>query len=373
MILFGLLAGLSAALGVWQWAAACRFPLHRRTDPSSPSPAITILKPLKGADAFTERCLESWFQQTHPGPVQLLFGIVSEDDPAGAIVRRLIAAHPQTDALLVVCAETRGANAKVSKLIQLHRHSKHPFVVVSDADVLVPPDLLTNVSSFMSDDQVGMVSSPYQLANPQTAAMRCEAVAVNADFWSQVLQSNTLKPMDFALGAVMLMRREALEASGGFNAIADCLADDYQLGHRIVKAGWRSVLCPVVAECWDPPQGWIAVWKHQLRWARTIRVCQPAPYFLSILSNATLWPLLWLAASPRPWVGWTVTGLLLLRIVLALDLQSRLTRHRGHLLWFWMVPAKDLFQVAVWIGAFLGNTIEWRGRRMRLRRDGTMQ
>jgi ceramide glucosyltransferase len=231
---------------------------------------------------------------------------------------------------------------------------------------------LVKTVSFLSAEQTGIVSCPYQLAKPQTAAMHCEAVAINADFWSQVLQSNTLKPMDFALGAVMLMRREALDASGGFTAIADCLADDYQLGHRIVKAGWRSVLCPVVVECWDPPQGWIEVWKHQLRWARTIRVCQPVPYFFSILSNAAVWPLLWLVVGPRPWVTWTVAALILLRVVLALDLQSRLTRSRGHLMWFWMVPVKDLLHVVVWIGAFLGSTVEWRGRRMLLRRDGTM-
>jgi len=372
MILFGSLAGLSVALGVWQWAAAGRFPLHRRAAVPSTAPAITILKPLKGADAFTGRCLESWFQQDHPGAVQLLFGVASEEDPACAVVRRLIAAHPTADARLVICPENLGVNAKVSKLIQLQRHVAHPFIVVSDADVLVPPDLLTHAVSLMAEEETGMVSCPYQLANPRTVAMRWEAVAVNADFWSQVMQSNALKPMDFALGAVMLMRREALDAMGGFAAIANCLADDYQLGHRMVKAGWRSVLCPVVVECWDPPQSWMAVWKHQLRWARTIRVCQPAPYFFSILSNATLWPLLWVVALPLPWVRWTVAGLLVLRIALAVDLQARLTRGRGHLPWFWMVPVKDLLQVLVWLGAFLGNTIEWRGRRMRLQQDGTM-
>ena len=126
--------------------------------------------------------------------------------------------------------------------------------------------------------------------------MRCEAIAINADFWSQVLQAASLKPLDFALGAVMLTRRKLLAEIGGFTVLANCLADDYQLGHRIAQNGHRIALCPVVVECWHPPMNWYGVWKHQLRWARTIRVCQPVPYFFSILSNATLWPLLWLIA-----------------------------------------------------------------------------
>src|SRR5439155_5279034 len=107
-----------------------------------------------------------------------------------------------------------------------------------------------------------------------------------------------LKPLDFALGAVMVIRREQLEEIGGFRALVECLADDYQLGNRIARLGLRLAISPVIAECWSAPMGWRAVWKHQLRWARTIRVCQPLPYFFSILSNGTLWPLLWLIAFP---------------------------------------------------------------------------
>ena len=109
--------------------------------------------------------------------------------------------------------------------------------------------------------------------------MRCEAVAINADFWSQVLQAATLKPPDFALGAVMLTRRTLLAETGGFPALANCLADDYQLGHRLARNGHRIVLSPVVVDCWNAPMNWRGVWKHQLRWARTIRTCRPAAVF----------------------------------------------------------------------------------------------
>jgi len=366
------LALLSLALVLWQWLAAGRFPLHRRVAAFSFAPAITSLKPLKGCDATTAESLQSWFNQNYPGQIQILFGVADASDPVCKIVRELIEKNPGRDAQLVVCAESLGANGKVSTLIQLERLAKHPLILVSDADVRVPPDFLANITAPLRDPKTGLVNCFYRLANPVTTAMRCEAVAINADFWSQVLQSTNLKPLDFALGAAMLTRRKLLEEIGGFAALVNCLADDYQLGHRIAQRGHRIALCPVVVECWDAPMNWCDVWRHQLRWARTIRVCRPLPYFFSILSNATLWPLLWLAAQPSlDKLDWVLL-ILVFRIIFALHLQKWLTRSTAHNDSWWLVPVKDLLQAAIWAGAFLGNTVEWRGQKMRLRRDGTL-
>ena len=194
-----------------------------------------------------------------------------------------------------------------------------------------------------------------------------------AQSWSQVLQSRSLKPIDFALGAVMAIRRQQLQEIGGFDALVDCLADDYQLGNRIARRGYSIALSPVVVECWSAPMGWAAVWKHQLRWARTIRVCQPVPYFFSLLSNATLWPLLWLIVQPAAPVAACAVFCWLVRVLTALNLEQRLTQGRTLFAQGWLVPAKDLLQTAIWLLAFLGNRIEWRGRQMRLRRDGTLE
>ena len=416
--ILGALAGLSFILMLWQWLAARRFPLHQRTARNSFAPSVTLLKPLKGCDEYTESCLRSWFAQEYAGEVQILFAVASADDPVCAVIKKLLAEFPQRHAQLVVCPQRLGANAKVSKLVQLEPHIKHEIIVISDADVRVPADLLANllppltpslsppaatarhrgesdgerVSGKAGERNVGLVNCFYRLANPTTPAMRWEAIAINADFWSQVLQSKNLKPLDFALGAVMATRRQNLAEIGGFRALVDCLADDYQLGHRIAQRGHRIELCPVVVECWSAPMSWGEVWRHQLRWARTIRVCQPLPYFFSILSNATLWPLLWVLASDlrfaiethqlseTMWAGTiriprtliVVVALLSWRLFTAFDLQRRLTGSLPHISNLWLVPMKDLLQVTIWLGAFLGNHIEWRGERYRLRPDGTL-
>jgi ceramide glucosyltransferase len=370
------LALLSLALALWQWLAARRFPLHRRAADFSFSPAITLLKPLKGCNETTDESLQSWFNQNYAGRTQILFGVADANDPVCKIVRELIEKNPGHDAQLVVCNRLSGANAKVAKLVQLEKLAKHDLILVSDADVRVPPDFLANIAAPLRDPEIGLVNSFYRLANPATTAMRWEAIAINADFWSQVLQAASLKPPDFALGAVMLTRRKLLEEIGGFNVLANCLADDYQLGHRIAKNGHRIALCPVVVECWDEPMNWSEVWKHQLRWARTIRVCQPLPYFFSILSNATVWPLLWLVVSlispATLYAPPAAAACLLIRICLAQNLQRRLVQSRDSIAPPWLVPVKDLLQAAIWFGAFTGNRVEWRGQQMKLRRDGTL-
>jgi ceramide glucosyltransferase len=250
--------------------------------------------------------------------------------------------------------------------------AKHNLIIISDADVRAPPDLLVNVVAPLREPTVGLVNCFYRIANPSTLAMQWEAVAINADFWSQVLQSQSLKPLDFALGAVMATSLKRLQGIGGFGALANCLADDYQLGNRIARQGYRVALCPVVVECWSAPMGWAAVWKHQLRWARTIRVCQPWPYFFSILSNATCWPVLWLAFNPTSPVLVLSMACLFSRIATAFDLQRRLDRTLGHLAYCWMPLLKDILQAFIWLLAFLGNRVEWRGERLRLRPDGTL-
>jgi ceramide glucosyltransferase len=455
--LLGSLAALSLLLTLWQWLVGRRFPLHQRVPAPTLAPPVTLLKPLKGCDQSTEACLRSWFVQDYPAPVQLLFGVASADDPVCGVVRGLMHEFPACDAQLVVCGPLHGANLKVSKLAQLEPLAKFDLLAISDADVRVPPDLLANVvapfqasaavsrgapagSSDTQESakrlecadgrfgQLALVTCFYQLANPTTLAMQWEAVAINADFWSQVLQAQSLKPLDFALGAVMVTRRQPLQDIGGFEALADCLADDYQLGHRLTRLGYRIALSPVVVECWSEPMGWAAVWKHQLRWARTIRVCQPVPYFFSVLSHATLWPLLWLAVQPGTLTLAFAAACCLTRMATALNLMALMnttlqqagSEEHTSLSGFsgsvgslktvkevdsspvpnvtrlkqsvnesattasgrpaeswrlrigWLVLLKDLLQVALWLLAFAGNRIEWRGRRLRLRRDGTL-
>lgn len=367
-----ILTAVSFALTFWRWIASLCFPLHRRMAVTASLPGLTLLKPLKGCDGETQECLRSWFRQAYPGPVQILLGVASAEDPVCPVAREVLAEFPRADARLVLCPESLGANAKMSTLRQLEPLIRQPLVMLSDADVRVAADFAANLAAGLAGPDAGLVNCFYRLANPSTPAMQWEATAINADFWTQVLQSRCLKPVDFALGAVMTLPAAQLRALGGFAALGDFLADDYHLGRLVARQGKRIEFATVVAECWDAPMNWRQVWAHQSRWARTIRVCQPWPYFLSILNNSTLWPLVWLACARQTAVLAVGGGCVLFRIATALRQQSRLTQSPARLAYAWMPPVKDLLDVLVWAGAFAGNRITWRGGRYRILPDGKL-
>ncbi|MCB1127223.1 MAG: glycosyltransferase [Verrucomicrobiae bacterium] len=170
----------------------------------------------------------------------------------------------------------------------------------------------------------------------------------------------------------MTVRRTAVEAIGGLGELADYLADDYELGRRVAHSGGRIELCPVAVDCCNAPHGWGEVWRHQLRWSRTIRACQPLAYGASIISNVTLWALMWVALAPGFPAGLGAAACLLMRLLTAFDNQRRLGQSAAHIRWVWLAPLKDLCQAAWWALAFLGNRVEWRGRHFRVTRAGRL-
>ena len=380
---------------LWQWWLGMRFPLYRIPTRTSPRVGLTILKPLKGCDSHTEECLRSWMLEASRTGAHILFGVAEPADPVCALVQGLIKAQPNVDAQLVLCPKRMGANAKVSILIQLSRLAKHETILVSDADVYAPEGLLDRISEALSDPDTALVSCLYADVTPANLWMRLEAVAINGDFWPQVLHARCLGKTDFALGAVMAVRRAALESIGGFESLVNYLADDYQLGHRIAATGAKVELCPAVVECRTDPLTARQVWSHQVRWARTIRVCNPVQYFFSILGNATLWTTVFsmyaaatgalstftLSFSPSAnahltlattWAGLLMLCTYVVRMASALLLQKRLTARTDHFPWWFLPPLKDVLSVGVWAAAFMGNTVQWRGNHYRVSKGGKL-
>jgi len=373
-ILLLLLSLISLGIVLWQFWEGWHFPTRSTLDPSfrNHCPPITLLKPLKGVDAFTRKCIESWILQDYPGEIQILMGAASPEDPVCKLVMELKQQYPDRDVQLVICKANLAINAKVSTLIQLEGYIKNEQVIISDADVLVPFDFLKQISRSYCGNP-GLINCLYRHANPSTLSMHMEAIAMNADFRSQVAQSLKVMEMDYALGAVMATSREWLSKVGGFQSIGDYLADDFQLGNQIHKKGGKIVLSHAIVDCYSPPMNFVQVWKHQLRWARTIRHCKPLPYALSILSNSTIWPVFLNALYPQS-SSWILLGIsITLRSLTAVGLQIHFEGTGRALPYFWLVPIKDMIQFLWWLFSFMGNRIEWRGETYRILEGGKLQ
>ena len=365
-IVLAMTALQSVLLALWQHVLALRFTFvqnqapHR--DPHRSPLTLSVLKPLKGCDKETARNLESWFAQEYEGAFEILLGVASDSDPVCDLVRALMQSHPQTPARLILCPPNGAANPKVSTLTQLETAAVHEAFVISDADVRVSPHCLSHLTQTLNQPKVGLAHCIYRIQETQSWGSRLECVGVNADFWPQVLQARSFGMLDFALGAVMCLDRETLKAIGGFRAIQDHLADDFQLGHRVSHQGLRSELASLRVECWGTGGRLSETWAHMLRWTRTVRACKPGPFFLSILGNQTLWVLLWATASPSV-LSWGLLAIWIgARVMLATARIRKLSGNATGATHAWLVPIHDLVHVALWVTAHFGRNVSWAGK-----------
>lgn len=349
-----------------------RFFRKRRPRPSPPlQPGVTLFKPVRGSDAATRDCLSSFLHQDYPA-VQVLFGVAEAQDPILPTLLELKEAAPH-EVEIKVCPAKRGLNPKVSVLGQLEPYARHDIWVVADSDVKVGRDFLKTAVAALLEQGGGLVSCPYRAGEAASLGARLEALTISADFIPSVAVAHYVEGIRFALGAAMVFHRGDLSKIGGFAALADFLADDYQLGWRMHLAGAKVSLIPYVVETANPEMTLSDYLLHQLRWTRTYRVCRPAGYLAYGITHALVWSLLaGLASGMAPSAVGLAGAALTVRLALAwfserLCLQGRLPAAA-----FLLVPLKDLFAFGLWLFSFLGDEVTWRGARFRISRAGTL-
>jgi ceramide glucosyltransferase len=267
-------------------------------------PGVTVLKPLKGLDHELYENLASLCRQDY-GTFQIVCGVAAPNDPAVPVVRRLQAEFPAVDIELVIDARLYGTNHKVSNLHNMYPRAKHEVIVIADSDIRVRRDYLRRLVERLDGPRVGLVTCLYRAVGNPGLPTLLELLSINTDWCHMVLVARVVEPPTYAFGATIAMRRTVLEEIGGFLPIADHLADDYQLGQRVVARGYECVLAEQVVDTVIAVGSWRRLFQHQLRWARTYRICRPGGYFASIMTHATLWAVLSLIShgvtgSPLP-------------------------------------------------------------------------
>jgi ceramide glucosyltransferase len=362
VILVLILAAVAAVYQLLALVAALRH-LARKEPLPSALPPISILKPVRGLDPHFYDAIRSHALQDYPD-FEILFGVADPCDPAVAEIRRLMAEFPKRS-IRLVASTTQAANGKVGVLIDLAREASFPLLLVSDSDIRVPGDYLRRIVAPLEDQSVGLVTCLYGASSDHWPG-RWEAIGIATDFAPSVLTAQLVGVRGFGLGATLLFRAADLRAIGGFASLADYIADDYQLGRRIAGLGKRVVLPRLAVETCLTGRTWGEVWRHQVRWARTIRVSQGAGYAGLCLANASLWALVALAAG----AWWAALPLAALRLLTGLVVGAGVLGRREAWQYCYLMPARDLWGLAVWLCGLFGDTVEWRGARLRLAQDG---
>jgi ceramide glucosyltransferase len=343
--------------------AAARWRPARAAAAGRALPPLSILKPIHGRDPRFYEAILSHAVQDYP-EFEILFGVNTPNDPGLQDIERLKREFPGLRIEMVIVS-TKAPNAKVGVLAELARRARHPVLLVNDSDIVVGPGYLRAVTASLEDPGVGLVTCLYR-ARAESWASRFEALGIATEFAPSVLVARLLGVAEFALGSTMVFRADALERIGGFAAIANYLADDYQLGRHIAQLGYRIEFAPVVVETDLGGESWAQTWRHQLRWSRTIRVSRSSGYYGYVVTHATLWGLVALAAGQ--WQAGVLA--LAVRVVAGVWVGAGILRDGKVLRDFWLIPLRDLFGFAVWVAGLFGDTVRWRDRQLKLRPDG---
>jgi ceramide glucosyltransferase len=323
---------------------------------------VSILKPLKGLDPQMWEAFCSHCEQDYP-EFQLIFGVSDPDDPAIALVRRLQEKYPHRKIDLLVCSRDLGNNRKLGTLAQMLSAARHEILLVNDSDIRVAPDYLRRVVSPLADPTIGLVTCLYRGIPTPTMGSRLEALGISTDFVPGVLSARLIeRGLHFGLGSTLAFRRSDLQAIGGFEAMVDYLADDYEIGNRIAGLGKRIELSEVVVETFLPAYSIRQYVDHQLRWARSVRGARSWGYAGLILTFGLPWAVLALVAGRGAvWAWWLFVVTVAARFAVGLAAAVAILDDTQALRDLFLLPLRDLIAPVIWAIGLVGNRIFWRG------------
>jgi ceramide glucosyltransferase len=353
--------GLST-LGLASFLSDKRKRLSRPSVPERQMQPVSILKPLKGIDPEIFESFSSHCEQDYP-EFQLIFGVSDPADPAIEVVRKLQTKYPDVPIELIVCERILGTNIKVSNLAQMLPAARHEILLVNDSDIRVPRDYLRQVITPLADPSVGLVTCLYRGVAASTLGSRLEALSISTDFVPGVLSARFLeKGLHFGLGSTLAFGRRDLEAIGGFEALLDYLADDYEIGRRIATTGKRIELSAATVATFLPAYTLGQFFQHQLRWSRTIRDARRWGYAGLLFTFGLPWALATvLAAHGAAW-SWILLALTFgARLAVGLGTAVLVLQDRQMIRNIAWMPLRDLLAPLFWAASFMGNRIHWRG------------
>ncbi len=318
-------------------------------------PAVSVLKPVFGNPPYLYECLRSFCAQDWPA-YEVIFGAHSDDDPAVTVVRRLIQEFPNRSMRLVVDASLVGPNRKASNLANIYKAAKHNIILIADSDLRVDRNCIAAMVAPLVEPTVGAVASVYKGLPIGGAISNFGALYINDWFAPSVLVDVELRGIDFVF-AMSAVRRQALDAIGGFEFLAQFFADDFALGRLITRKGWNVVLSPYACDTAVADRTFADMFRHEVRWQRTERACRPLDHFLSVVT----WPLPLMLVLLLPQLSVVATSIIGLEIALrvALHYQVRRSFRVTTPPQPWLVPFRECVCFLAWAFSLFGDRIRW--------------
>jgi ceramide glucosyltransferase len=329
------------------------------------TPPASILKPVRGVDHQAYENFASYCRLDYP-EYEIIFAVADPDDPAVPVIEKLQADFPSSSIRLIRGVARIGTNCKINSLCRLVQEAKNDLLVMSDSDVRVEPDYLKAVAAPFANSKVGAVTALCQCRSGGSIAGELDALGMCLDSVPAALVARKLEGrMQFAFGWTMATTKKHLESIGGWEAMVNYHSDDFELGNRIARNGYRVELmrkpvCMVVAQ-----ESARQYFRHELRWSIGLKNVRPAGYRALILTHGLPWVVLAaVMAADAGRTGIAAAYLLayfLLRFGLAWTTGSWGLRDPGAPKRLWLIPLRDAISFIVWVGGFFSDKIIWRG------------
>jgi ceramide glucosyltransferase len=359
--LAGLVYQFAAALLVRRFVGVVRrSPAHR--------PSVSVLKPLCGDEPHLADNLISVCQQDYPH-LQVVCGVADRQDPAVAVVERLQDELSAADFEMVIDGRRHGCNLKVGNLLNMLPAARNEVLVFADSDVHSDQLYLDDVVAPLEDPSVGLVTCLYVGRPDGGLWSRLGALGINNGFLPSALVARALGREDGCFGATMALRRSVLEKVGGLEPLSDVLADDWALGAAVRRAGWRIAVAarPVDLVVHEPNLK--SLLAHEVRWGRTIAAVDRPSYLASVITQPVVLALLAALAG-----GWAYLGLAAAAVLgrwwVVRTEERALGVEKSSL---GLLALREVLSIVVFVIAACGRSVLWRGRRFRIRRDGTLE
>ncbi len=367
---FGGICAAVACLGCLYLVAAILIVLlrPRGCNAAAAPEAVTILKPLHGDEPSLAECLTSFCVQDYGAPVQIVFGLHDGADQALPVAQRVKSRLPDADMAIAVDGASHGTNAKVTNLINMQRAAAHDILIAADSDILVPPDYLRNVVALLQKPGAGAVTVLYTGEAEGPVWSKFASLGINTHFLPNVLVGLALGLAKPCFGSTIALRRKTLEAIGGFEAFANQLADDYAIGAAVRKMGLSVEIgaTSVAHVCHE--ESFLDLFRHQLRWARTVRSIDLPGYLGSFVAHPFALAVLGAAAGNGACLALAALAVgLRISVCMAVERSFKLGRQD-----YWLLPAADLLAFAVFVWSLCGTGISWKRASYDVLADGTL-
>ncbi|MEI9965455.1 MAG: bacteriohopanetetrol glucosamine biosynthesis glycosyltransferase HpnI [Caulobacteraceae bacterium] len=346
--------------------------LTRLAETPSPRAAVpaTLLKPLCGAEPGLEANLASFLRQDYGAPIQVIFGVQDSADPALAVAEAVRHAHPDAHIDVVVGPGPPGPNRKIANLINMLGHARHDFLVISDADMRATADYLARVAGAAGQPGVGAATCYYYGQGRTGFWSQIAAMGISYGFLPNVATGVGLGLAHPCMGSTIALRGAVLEEIGGFEAFAEVLADDYEIG-RAVRARGLRVALPAFAiahGCAEETLG--EMFAHELRWAVTIRCMDPLGHAGSVVTHP-----LALAVIATLLLGgaWYAALVMIAAGFARIWLMRRTDRAVGATTGPWQqMLLRDILSFAVFACSLFARRVDWRGSKFHISANGKL-